>query len=296
MFFLFKPEDAYRTAGRGFDLPDTATVGQNPPNGVVTHYYLKEKPTKEIALEYLDSSGKVIRTFTKKPEPLGDDQPTSPEPNNPPPSGEPPLPTEIGLNTFVWNYRMPNAKGLPGLIMWGGSLAGARVPPGNYQVRLKVDDKIISTESFSIKADPRLLTTQEDFVKQFDLMTKINDKVTETHNSILEIRDTRSQLENIAKRLKSPDEKVLIDKAKEISKKLTEIEEELIQTKIKSSQDALNFPIKLNNKIAALGATVDSSDDAPTSQSYLVYNDLTAKIDAQLNKFYQNKIRRHCGI
>ena len=288
-YFLFKPEDAYRTAGRGFDLPETATVGENPPNGVVAYYYLKAKPTEEIVLEYLDASGKVIRTFTKKPDPIDGDKPTSPEENNPAPSGEQPLPTEIGLNTFTWNYRMSNAKGLPGLIMWGGSLAGAKVPPGMYQARLKVGGRTISTESFSILADPRLSTTQAEFEKQFDLHTKINDKVSETHQTIAEIRDTRNQLENVARRLKSPDQKALVDKAKEISKMLTAIEENLIQTKIKSSQDALNFPIKLNNKMAALGASVDSSDDPPTAQAYLVYNGLTAQINAQLARFAKVK-------
>lgn len=65
-------------------------------------------------------------------------------------------------------------------------------------------------------------------------------------------------------------------------KKLTAVEEELMQTKIKSSQDALNYPIKLNNKLAALASSVDGADYAPTAQSYDVYNDLTGKIDAQL--------------
>ena len=287
--FLFKPEDAYRTAGGGFPIPPTATVGRNPSNGLVVNYYLKEKATKEITLEFLDSQGKVIRKFTQKPEPTTPNQPTSPEQNTPPPSGEPSLPIEAGLNTFVWNYRMPNAATIPNLILWGGSLAGARVVPGNYTARLSVDGKPISTESFVIKADPRLSTTQEDFAKQFDLMTKINDKTSETHNAILEIRDVRGQLENVAKRVKLPEQKDLADKAREISKQLTAIEEELMQTKIKSGQDALNFPIKLNNKIAALGSTVDSSDDAPTAQSYLVYNDLTTRIDAQLARLAKLK-------
>ena len=164
--YLFKPEDAYRTAGGGgFDLPATATVGKNPPNGVVVNYYLKEKPTKEISLEFLDANGKTIRKFTKKPEPTTPKEQTSPEPNIRERNGEPPLPTEIGLNTFVWNFRMPNATNIPGLILWGGSLAGAKVPPGNYQARLSVDGKAVSTESFAVKPDTRLATTQEGFDK-----------------------------------------------------------------------------------------------------------------------------------
>ncbi|MEO6050005.1 MAG: glycosyl hydrolase [Pyrinomonadaceae bacterium] len=281
--FLFKPEDAYRTAGGGgFNLPATATVGRNPPSGAVVNYYLKDKSTKEVTLEFLDASGKVLRKFGKKAEPSVSAGQTSPEQQNAAPGADPPLPAEAGLNTFVWNYRMPNAATVPGLIMWGGSLAGPRVAPGKYQVRLSIDGKGISTESFALKADPRLLTTSDDFGKQFDLMSKINKKLTDTHNAILDIRDTRAQLENISRRLKGPEQKDLIDKAKEISKKLTDIEESLMQTKIKSGQDALNYPIRLNNKLAALGSSVDGSDDAPTAQSYVVFNDLTAQIDAQL--------------
>ena len=286
--FLFKPEDAYRTSGGGGgQLPPTATVGANPPNGVVVNYYLKEKAAKEITLEFMDADGKVLRKYTKRPEPAGG----APAPEAGGPGGgfggrggggDPPLLGEAGLNTFVWNYRLPNATTLPGLILWGGSLAGPRIPPGNYQVRFSVGGKVVATEPFAVRADPRLTTTPDDFAKQYALTQKINAKLTETHNAILDIRDMRTQLENMSRRLKSPDNKDLIDKARDINKKLTEIEESLYQTKNRSGQDPLNFPIRLNNKMAALGSSVDSSDDAPTSQAYTVFNDVQTQIDAQL--------------
>ncbi|MEP6925154.1 MAG: glycosyl hydrolase [Pyrinomonadaceae bacterium] len=279
--YLFKPEDAYRQAGGGsFQLPKTATVGANPPNGAVVNYYLKAKP-KEISLEFLDESGKVLRKFSGKPQTEGEQ--SQPAGRGRGRDGEEPnLPTDTGFNQFVWNYRLPSATNVPGMILWGGSLAGPKIAPGNYQVRFSVDGKAIGTENFVLKADPRLTTTTEDFAKQFDLIQKINAKLTATDDAILEIRDVRKQFEDLSARMKSPEQKDLKDKADEISKKLTAVEEELIQTKIKSSQDALNFPIKLNNKLAALNAAVDGGDYAPTQQSYDVYNNLTAKIDAQL--------------
>jgi photosystem II stability/assembly factor-like uncharacterized protein len=280
--FLFKPEDAYRTpGGGGFQPAATATVGANPPNGAVINYYLREKPKQEIALELLDASGNSIRKFTGRP-PREGAPPAQPTP------GEPSVAMEIGLNRFVWNYRLPNATTLPGLILWGGSLAGPRVVPGNYQVRLSVDGKPVGTENFTVKADPRLATTQEDFQKQYDFLLKTRNKLTETHEAILEIRDVRKQLEDLSARLK-PEQKDLKDKAAAIMKNLTAVEEELIQTKIRSSQDALNYPIKLNNKLAALSSSVDSADYAPTNQSHDVYNDLTGKIDAQLARLAQIK-------
>ncbi len=274
--FLFKPEDAYRQAGGGgFSGGANATVGANPPTGVITQYWLKSKP-REVTLEYLDpESGKVLRKFTGKPAVEGQPAPT------PAPGADPNLSTDVGLNRFAWNYRLPNATTLPGLIMWGGSLAGPKVVPGNYQVRFSVDGKVIGTESFAVKADPRLATTQDGFQKQYDFLSKTNEKLSATHGAILEVRDLRKQLEDLSARLK-PDHKDLKDKAAEIGKKLTAVEEELMQTKIRSSQDALNYPIKLNNKLAALSSLVDGSDDAPTAQAYDVYNDLTSKIDVQL--------------
>lgn len=277
--FLFKPEDAYRTPGAGgFVLPATAPFGANPPNGAVINYYLKSKP-KEISLEFLDATGKLIRKFSGRAQTENAPAPDAPQRRGG--GDEPNLPTEIGLNQFVWNYRLPNAATIPGLILWGGSLAGPRVVPGNYQARFSVDGKTVSTENFTIKADPRLATTREEFQKQFDFLSNARNKLTATHEAILEIKDVRKQLEDLSARLK-PEQKDLKDKAAEISKKLTAIEEELNQTKIKSGQDALNFPIKLNNKLAALSSSVDGADYAPTAQAYEVYNDLAAKIDAQL--------------
>ena len=293
--FLFKTEDAYRTVGGFAQLPPTAKAGENPQSGVVVNYYLKQEPAKDVTLEFLDANGKVLRKFTgkaaKKAEGAAGET-SAPEPEADRPSrrrGEPQVPVAIGLNKFAWNFRLPNATTLPGLIMWGGSLAGPRIPPGNYQVRLSVDGKPVGTESFTVKADPRLDATQDDFQKQYDLMTKINAKLSETHSAILNIRDTRQQLENIAKRLKQPDDKELVVKAKDISKKLTEVEDALIQTKIRSEEDPLNFPIRLNNKLAGLGSYVDSADGRPTAQAYIVFNDLQSQIDTQLEKFAKIK-------
>ena len=282
--FLFKPEDTYRTAGGGgFPLPATATVGRNPASGAVVNYYLKDKPAKEVTIEFLDSQSAVIRKFTKKIEAAGTSE--APAANQGGfGSGDPQPPAEIGFNTFAWNYRLPNASTIQGLILWGGSLAGPRVPPGNYSVRLTVDGKVVGSEPFAIKADLRLMTTQDDFAKQFDLMKKINMKLTETHDAINQLRDIRTQIEGISKRL-TPENKELSDKAREITQKLTEIEEALHQTKIRSGQDALNFPIRLNNKLAAVSSFVDSSDDGPTASAYLVFNDIAAQIDVQLARF-----------
>jgi len=285
---LYKPRDSYRMAGGGGPLPPSVTVGQNPPSGVVVYYSLKDKPASEVEIEFLDPAGKSIRKFTGRVRKPGD-APTAPQ--APPPGeggfGAPPpasVPMEVGLNRFVWDMRNSDATRFPGMILWAGDTRGPKMPPGTYQVKLTVDGKPL-TQNFEIKADPRLSTTPADYAKQLDLGLKIRDKLTETHNAIVQIRDVRKQVEDLLKRVTNV--KVVNDAGTALNKNLTTIEEALYQTKNQSSQDPLNYPIRLNNKLAALGGVVGSADAAPTAQSYAVYDELVTQIDAELQKLAQ---------
>jgi hypothetical protein len=139
-----------------------------------------------------------------------------------------------------------------------------------------------------VRPDPRLATSTADYAKQLELGLKIRDKVTETHNAIIQIRDVRKQVDDLLKRVAGqPSYKLINDAATTLKKNLAGVEESLYQTKNQSSQDPLNYPIRLNNKLAALGGVVQSADAAPTEQSYAVYDDLVAQIDAQLAKLAQ---------
>jgi photosystem II stability/assembly factor-like uncharacterized protein len=283
--YLFKPEDAYRMPGGGGGGRGGGAAGQNPPSGAVIYYYTKTKPAGEVTLEMLDASGKSIKKFTSRAsEGQGGPGPASDEGGFFGGGGARRLPAEAGLNRFVWDLRYPDATRFPGLIMWAGNTSGPRAAPGAYQVKLTVDGKTM-TQSFEVKKDPRLEATQADLAKQLDLLLKIRDKFSETSEAILEIRDARKQIDDITNRLKDqPSGKAIADAAKALKAKLTAVEEELYQTKNQSSQDPLNYPIRLNNKLAALNGVAGGSDSAPTDQTYAVYEDLVAKINAQLKK------------
>ncbi|MEJ7577851.1 MAG: hypothetical protein WKF74_12715 [Pyrinomonadaceae bacterium] len=293
---LFQPEDSYRMTGGSFPIPATATVGQNPPTGAVIYYNLRNKPQGEVALEFLDSSGKVIKRFTSKREEASgaggargasSGGEAGEGGGGGGSSGEPRVPAEAGLNRFVWDLRHPDASRFPGLIMWAASTRGPRVAPGAYTVRLTANG-VTSTQSFNVKADPRLNTTPEDFNRQLALLLQIRDKVTETHDAISAIRDARKQLEAISERAGSqPNGNSIVEAAKELMTRMTAVEEELYQTKLQSNQDPLNYPIRLNNKLAALGGVVESADAAPTDQAYALYEELSGKIDAQLARYNQ---------
>jgi photosystem II stability/assembly factor-like uncharacterized protein len=288
---LFKPKDSYRTqGGGGFPPGPTSTVGQNPPNGVVVYYSLKAKPTTNLELEFLDSAGKTVQKFTAR-VPKPGEQPAAPA--GPPggggfgPQQTPPPPMEVGLNRFIWDTRYADAVRFPNLILWAGEMRGPKLAPGTYQVKLKVDGQTLS-QSFDIKSDPRVNTTVADYTKQLELGLKIRDKLSETHNAIIQIRETRRQVEDLLKRVAGqPQYKSVTDAGTALNKNLTSIEEALYQTKNQSNQDPLNYPIRLNNKLAALAGVVGSAEAAPTAQSYAVYDELVTQIDAQLQKLAQ---------
>ncbi len=290
---LFQPKDSYRMpGGGGGPVSPTSTLGRNPANGVVVYYSLKSKPASEIDVEFLDPNGKSIRKFTQKVQREGEASSSSGQAQTPPPDeggfgfGAPArVTTDVGLNRFVWDMRHTDAVRFPGMILWAGETRGPKVPPGTYQVKLTVDGKS-STQNFEIKPDPRLTTTPADYAKQLELGLKIRDKLTETHNAIIQIRDVRKQVEDLLKRVGSQS-KPINDAGTALNKKLTTIEEALYQTRNQSSQDPLNFPIRLNNKLAALAGVVGGAEAAPTAQSYAVYDALVAAIDAELAKLSQ---------
>ncbi len=291
---LFKPKDAYRMpgGGGGFQLPATATIGKNPAGGVVVYYSLKAKPTTDLVIEFFDTNGKSVRKFTGKlPRPgAGGGGAATPAPA---PAGEgegfgaapPQVSADAGLNRFVWDMRYTEAVRFPGMILWAGETRGPKVVPGTYQVKLTVDGSTMS-ETFEVKADPRLTTSAAEYAKQLDLSLKIRDKLNETHNAIIQIRDVKKQVDDLVKRV-GTQSKSIADAGAALTKKLTEVEEALYQTKNQSSQDPLNFPIRLNNKLAALGGVVSQSEAPPNEQSYAVYDELVAEINAQLSKLAQ---------
>jgi hypothetical protein len=276
---LYTPSPAVRFFAGGRGRPG---LGQNPPSGAIIYYALAAAPKEgeEVTLELLDAGGAVLRRISSRPPaeaaaPGDDDE-------DGPPRAPAKLPAKAGLNRFAWDLRLEEASRFPGLILWSGELRGPVVPPGRYQVRLTAAGQAF-TEPLEVRKDPRLSTTDADFAKQYDLLRKIRDKLTETHDAVARIRAVREQVNGAAARAKTtPAAAEVAAAAEALEKKLTAVEEALYQTRNRSSQDPLNFPIRLNNKLAALARAVGSADAAPTEQSYAVYDDLLGKIDAEL--------------
>ncbi len=289
---LFQPKHTYRAAiARGFGMP--SNEGSNPPNGVVAYYWLKDKPQGEVTLEFLDGSGKLVKKFSSKAPERPRVQASTPaeeegQEGGPRGGGGPQIaPANQGLNRFEWDLRYPDATTFPGIVLWAGSVRGPVVVPGTYQVRVTANGKS-QTEKFEVLKDPRVNTTPEQFSAQLELEMQLRDKLSQTNRAVVEIRDTRRQIDELTARVKAAGNtekaKTVVDRAKALSDELTAIEEQLYQTKNRASEDPLNFPVRLNNKLAALLSAVGSSDSQPTASQQQVYEDLATNVNAQLNK------------
>jgi len=262
---LFKPKDTYRM--RGGSRKGSKTSGTNHPNGVMTYFNLKDvKDDDKVSLTYFDRQGDTIKAFSNKDK-------------------KNKLTVKKGANQFIWNMTYDGAEKLKGMILWWASLDGPKAIPGDYSVTLKVNDKEQS-KTFKILADPRAESSLADMQQQFQFIKDVNATMDKAHKSIKKIRNINAQLTSFQKQYTdNEDVKDLVENAKDLEEQLSEIEKALYQTKNRSNQDPLNFPIKLTNKLGHLNALVRMGDFAPTAQDIAVKNELTEKIEAQLSIF-----------
>ncbi|MCX6551670.1 MAG: glycosyl hydrolase [Acidobacteria bacterium] len=268
--YLFAPPDAMRSVSRG----------------VSVDYYLKSAPEK-VSLEIVDAQGAVVNSYVGMPEKEGakPEAPPSEEDVRPQP---PRVPVKAGMNRFLWDMRYAGAKDFPGMIFWAGSVRGPAAPPGTYEVRLTVGAEA-KTQSFRITRNGALAeVTDSDLREQFTLAKQISDKVTSANEAIVRIRDVKKQLADRAAALRAKEKgrnsSLVALTIEALVEKLTNVEGEIYQYRNQSSQDPLNYPIKLNNKLAALQGVVESGDGKPTEQSYAVYKELSGRLEEQLAK------------
>lgn len=264
---LFKPMDSYRMGG--FQNPKPRNEGMNRRPGVLVNFNLKDTSLlKDVSLSFYEADGDLIRTYSTKAKEKADK-----------------LKVEKGSNQFAWNMTYPAAKKFDGMIMWWSSLSGPQAVPGDYKVTMKVGDKE-QTQSFKILKDPRSEVSLADIQKQFDFIKGVGEKLTETHETIIDIRKVRDQLNNYKKLIgDDEDKKEIGELADEINEKMKKVEEALYQTKNRSRQDPLNFPVRLNNKLGHLNSLIQRGDYPPTDQMIEVRDAITEKIDTQLAEF-----------
>jgi hypothetical protein len=255
--------------GRGFGGGGGVirNAGMNPPNGIVIPFYLKDvTDSTKLNLVVLDKNKKEIKTFS-----------TTSKDNK--------IEIKEGLNHFIWNMNYPDAERIPeGMILWNGNVNGPKSPPGNYFARFKMG-KDSAEVSFTIKGDPNYKATQSEYEEQFDFLITVRDKFSEVIKALQNIKDLRRQMTEFREKWTVDSiNKDVIAMMDSIGKKMTEVEEALHQTKAKSSQDVLNYPIRLDDKLSNIYGNAAAGYGVLSKQSKEAYAAIGGQIDGQLNK------------
>ena len=293
---IFKPKDTYLIFGGSSDKPRPG-LGDNPKSGVTFDYYLgKNADSLDLKLEVLQGD-KVIRTYTnKKPK----DFKTWPGG----PSKPQVLPSKEGYNRFTWNFRRENLPAVDKVFVFRGD-AGANVGPGNYTLKLSLDEIIAETE-VSILANPQVKGSPSDYIEQQALLEEIEGSLKTIHEAVNDMRSAKSQLQSYAKLLKENEEaKDLLKKGDSLLKRITSWEENLIQAKQKTFQDVINYNNKLNAQMTHLKGYIDVAEPkvslgakerwSDLKNDWQVYeNELKAIVDEEMNGY--NTMFKELGL
>ena len=287
--YLFEPEHAYLMDGYNYKS-ESEPIGENPPNGAVVFYNLKNKPDSAttVKLEFMTEQGKSIASFTNRTYPQkesgtsGDDDDEGYRSD----SHKKTLSADAGMNRFVWDLTYPEVQNPPNRVLGssGGTLNGPKVVPGQYKVKLTVGDQSM-TQSFEVKLDPRIEASQADLQAEFDLLSKIHAKQNRTAKAVNNILAAKKQINSYLDKLSdSPQIKKIKSAAQPILDSLQTVEDELYQPDIHNSEDDLNYPVKLWIKLASLNTYVRSAYARPPKQSYTLYDSLSTAVDQQFDR------------
>jgi photosystem II stability/assembly factor-like uncharacterized protein len=281
--FLYQPQVALRLHyAEEFDRRQP--VGENPPAGAMIDYYLKTAPKDEVTLDILDSQGKVVRHLSSKEKKENEQPPEWPDRVEKPKV----IPANEGMNRFAWDLRYNDPIQVPGAFYTGTGPKGPLVLPGDYQVKLTAAGKS-QTAPLRVAIDPRTKEAEPQLQKQFALAMQVNDRISQLHQAINEIRDIKSQVQVLHHRFGNDERmKPTFTATDELDRKMSEIEQQLIQVNAKGSEATLAFPSMLNERFDGFSHFIEGDHD-PTTGQLQVFKILSDKLDEQVTKWAQIK-------
>ena len=255
----------------GHQVHTMLDAGTDAERGVRVSWWLRDEPEGEIVLAVLDGDGNEIDSFSSViPEDKADRHGLY-------------ITTRAGINTFLWPMRHADGPRMTGSDFHKPP-KGPLAVPGPYQVRLTVGD-VTMTQPFNLLPDPRVETGADDFAQQFDLQSRIFDKLVAIVEAVNGIRALTRRLDDLAGRLRAADGDGAggpVADIRALVERLGAIEGALVQAELTSPGDTLAHRSMLFEKLAALPPVVGSADTRPTRQSWQVYEKLAGQIDEQL--------------
>lgn len=263
--FLHAPRHAYRLAGGGGGFGGGPNTGQNPPNGAVLDFWLAEAPAEgdTVKVEILSASGDVIRTLSTAP-----DTDVSPEAQA--------MKVKAGHNRVTWDLRHERIPNIPGAYVFG-SLAGRRVVPGNYQVRLTAGD-VVQSRPLEVRMDPRVDATMADFLEQDQFVAQVASELTDIHHAAIDVKDVDGQIETLLERIEGRDgADEVTTLADSLSADLVTVADSLYQARVVDGQTVINFPSRLKFQYVWLHGNAEGADAGVTRGSEDVLRDLRVR-------------------
>ena len=287
---LFQPQLAtriQRSINPDTPLPPETPMGQNPPDGAVINYLLKDS-AKLVTLEILDTTGKLVRRFASddKPEPFNEKDLNVPTYWV---RQERILSSTSGMHRWIWNLRYPRPKTLESDYPISaiphdtpvGPLGPAAVP-GEYTVRLTVDGTA-QTQKLKVRMDPRVEATPTDLRAMFAAQQRTATALTANYDALQQLRALRKQLHS----LKDSAPEAVRPTAVQLEEKLALIESGTASKPPAPGVSATRGLAALHSWLSLIYGTFDSADAAPTLQALAMLGELEQASGRQLNEFKQ---------
>ncbi|CAN5700827.1 hypothetical protein BH20ACI4_BH20ACI4_10460 [soil metagenome] len=245
--FIFEPRPAYRFATRmtRYGIGDKPFRGQNPPNGAVITYYLKDKADAKttVKMQVFGADNKLIVEYKN-------------------------LSKEKGINRTTWNLsqegvrlrRPPTADQLE----FGFTPRGPQVLPGTYTVKIFAGDKMIGERRVEVRVDPTVQITNAELQTQYELAMKLRDMLSVMNDGLRQLDSVKTQTEQIEAVAKDRLTEVPADLTKAFAdyKKRTN---DLLDSLTTNPEDGIRAPSRFADQLSGLYFTVSGGNSAPTA-------------------------------
>lgn len=277
---LYKPANPFRVRWSMWTdtpLPQEEPAGENPPDGAIIDYFLKEKNRGEVTLEIFDTNKKLVRRYSSNDTPY-----VNPPLNIPLYWIRPQqiLSAEAGSHRFVWDMHYTPSN-IPANYPIGAVYRNTSptptspwAMPGNYSLRLTVDGKVYS-QTFTIKMDPRVKTSLKDLQQQHQLSIIMYEERNQCITAMNELRNFREQIK----------EKLATNAAL----KDCDTEAGLFESSTKPNGDK-GFN-QIYTALSAVFNNLQEADVTPTSQTITAANETDAAFKKLWSKWINYKIK-----
>ena len=255
---LFTPAPAVRVHERETYVIPVDGVAGTPPDAIL-NYAIGPAGAASVRLDIVDAAGRTAFTASDAP------------------SSSPRLAVTPGGHRVTWDLRYPLPELIQGTAYDERDPRGVLAVPGRYTVTLTAGTRVL-TAPLEVVKDPRSSATTEAMQAEFDLASRLMGMLGEVHAVVRQIQGVRAQIDAVRARAARSDAGPRLE---QVDKAANDILNQLYEPNAKSNSDLLNYPMRLNVRIAYLEDEVDYGDGAPTEQFQQMASEYRRAVDAE---------------